>query len=344
MTVKVRDFNGAERVTSDLLVMTGDGKGVVMRREHLRAETRKKAEAATPKLETRKTKGEKKDRKRMAAVAAVYAVGPHVRTAEDVVDGLRRVRLVRDPTKPKPPRPEAKRVWASIVDDMAAVVAQMFDEAERRDPLRRKRWMFVADGDPNLERAVRNEAKRRGVKVLLVLDFIHALEYLWKAGHALYAEGSRELEDWVLDRLTAILHGKVSNVVAGMRRSATKRGLAKKAREPIDIAARYLLKRTGMMRYDQLLALGAPIASGVIEGTCRGLVNDRLDLTGARWSVAGAEAILRLRAIIRSGDWDEYWGFHITSERDRNHDSRHADNRPPTVEIPRKFGHLRRVK
>jgi hypothetical protein len=166
---------------------------------------------------------------------------------------------------------------------------------------------MVMDGDPKLEQAARREAKRRGVKLTLVLDFIHALEYLWRAGHALHAEGSPELETWVLDRLTALLHGNVSNVAAGMRRSATRRGLSASARAPIDRAANYFLKRKSMMRYHDLLALGAPIASGVVEGTCRSLVNDRLDITGARWSVSGAEAVLRLRAILRSADWDEYW-------------------------------------
>lgn len=334
----------AAKPTSGLLVMTADGKGVVMRPEHLRPATREKTQGAAPKLESRNTKGQKKNRKRMAAVAAVYTIGPHVRTAQDVVDGLRRVKLVRDPDQPKPPRPEFKRVWATVVHDMGTVIGQMFDEAERRDPLHEKRWLFIADGDPKLERAVRKEAKQRRVKVKLVLDFIHALEYLWSAGHVLFAEGSQELENWVLERLTAILHGNVSNVVAGMRRSATKRGLGAKERKPIDTAAKYLLQRKRMMRYDELLALGTPIASGVIEGTCRSLVNDRLDLTGARWSVAGAEAILRLRAIIRSGDWDAYWLFHTDSERDRNHHSRYAGGQPPPVEIPKTSSRLKRVK
>ncbi|MBM3495812.1 MAG: ISKra4 family transposase, partial [Armatimonadetes bacterium] len=137
----------AVEATSDLLVMTCDGKGVVMRHEHLRPETRQKAEASTPKLESRKTKGEKNNRKRMAAVAAVYTVAPHLRTAKEVVDGLRRVKAV---DRRRPPRPEFKRVWASIVDDMTTVIEQMFDEAERRDPLRQKRWFFVADGDVKL--------------------------------------------------------------------------------------------------------------------------------------------------------------------------------------------------
>jgi hypothetical protein len=334
----------AVEATSDLLVLTADQKGIVMRHEHLRPETREKAATSRPKLESRHTRGEKPNRKRMATVAAVYTVAPHLRSAEDVVAGLRHLKPVPDARKPRPPRPEFKRVWASVEADLPDVIGQLFDEAERRDPLRSKRWLMVVDGDRKLEKAARREAKQRGVKLTLVLDFIHALEYLWCAGHALFTEGTPELEAWVLDRLTALLHGKVSSVAAGMRRSATLRGLSSSARAPIDRAANYFLKRKSMMRYDELLVLGAPIASGVIEGTCRSLVNDRLDITGARWSVRGAEAVLRLRAILRSGDWQEYWRFHIFAEHDRNHASRYAGNTPPDVEIPRKHGHLRRVK
>ena len=99
-----------------------------------------------------------------------------------------------------------------------------------------------------------------------------------------------------------------------------------------------------MMRYDQLLALGTPIASGVIEGTCRSLINDRLDVTGARWSLAGAEAVLRLRAIVRSGGSNEYWDFHTHAEYERYHRVRYADGRVPAVDIPRRHPRLRVVK
>lgn len=334
----------ATEPTSELLVLTADQKGVVMRREHLRPGTREKAETSRPKLESRHTKGEKPNRKRMATVAAVYTVAPHLRSVDAIVAGLRHIKLAPDTRTPRPPRPESKRVWASVEASLPVVITQLFDEAERRDPLHRKKWLMVLDGDPKLEQAARREAKRRKVKLTLVLDFIHALEYLWRAGHALHAEGSTELETWVLDRLTSLLQGNVSSVAAGMRRSATKRGLAASVRAPIDRAANYFLKRKSMMRYHELLALGAPIASGVIEGTCRSLVNDRLDITGARWSVEGAEAVLRLRAILRSGDWNDYWGFHTHAEHDRNHASRYADDSVPDVASPCKLALLRGVR
>ena len=331
------------KVTSDILVLTADQKGVVMRKESLRDATRERAESATHDLASRLTKGEKRDCKRMATVAAVYTVAPHVRTGAEVVAGLRRLKAVPAVDRPKPPRPEFKRVWASVADDMPEVIAEMFADAFRRDPDRSKRWLVLVDGCPRLERAVRAEAKRLGVEVTLVLDFIHALEYLWRAGHALEKEGSKELEAWVLDRLELLLAGKAADVAAGMRRSATLRELTAKQRMPIDKSADYLLKRKDMMQYDHLLKIGAPIASGVIEGTCRSLVNDRLDLTGARWSTPGAEAVLRLRAVIRSGDWDAYWTFHTGVEYQNNHASTYARCEPPAVALPKIGRHLRSV-
>ena len=335
-----RGFQGVS--SSDMLIGSVDQKGIVMLCKFLLPATKKKADAAKPKLESRLTKGENHDRKRMSTVAAVYTIAPHVRSADDVISGLRHLQ-VAGPRIARP-RPESKRVWASVELSLSDVVLQLFDEFDRRDPQRSKNWIIVVDGDKKLERSIRKEAKSRGAKVTLVLDFIHALEYLWRAGHALCEEATPELEAWVLDRLKLLLEGKVSTVVAGMRRSATFRSMSAEQRKPIEKAANYLLKRKHMMLYPEMLALGAPIASGVIEGTCRSLVNDRMDLTGARWSVLGAEAVLRLRSILRSGDWDEYWSFHTAREYSRNHASLYANGQPPAVEIPRRLGQLRRIR
>jgi hypothetical protein len=62
---------------------------------------------------------------------------------------------------------------------------------------------------------------------------------------------------------------------------------------------------------------------GVIEGACRYLVADRMDITGARWGLDGAEAVLKLRALRANGDCDDYWSFHLAQERSRVHESRY---------------------
>ena len=97
----------------------------------------------------------------------------------------------------------------------------------------------------------------------------------------------------------------------------TKRKLEK--RKAMDKCADYLRKNRSRLRYDVALTEGLPIASGVIEGACRHLINDRMDITGARWSLQGAEAILKLRSINSSGDWDEYWKYHRSRSGNRNY-------------------------
>lgn len=328
--------------TSALLALSFDQKGVVMRKEDLSKATRKASETKKSKLDTRTSKGEvKRGHKRMATVAAVYTVAPFVRTGEDVIAGLKHI---RDATQKPRPRPEFKRVWASLTQTPQQVIADAFAEALKRDPERKKRWLVLVDGCPKLERWVLAEAKRVGAQVTLVLDFIHALEYLWRAAHAFFDEGTPAIEAWVMERLALMLQGKISSVVAGMTRMATVRKLTKQARAPVDKAAKYFLKRKNMMRYGELLALGAPIASGIIEGACRHLINDRLDLTGARWRLPSAEAVLRLRSMLSSGDFDTYWQFHEHEEARRNHASRYADGKVPEVKMPRGKRHLRVVR
>ena len=212
------------------------------------------------------------------------------------------------------------------------------------DPEHKRPWLVLVDGDKKLETAIRKTARVRGAEVNLVLDAIHALQYLWAAGHKLCDEGTPELEKWVLERFERLLDGKASDVAAGMRRSATKRGLSAQARAPIDTAAKYFLQRKNLMHYDLLLEAGTPIATGVIEGTCRTLINDRLDITGARWSLKGAEAILKLRALIQSADFDAYWAFHTDREHHRNHASRYADEKPPELALRGSKTRLRLVK
>jgi hypothetical protein len=313
----------------DLLVMSLDGKGIVMRPEDLREATRKAAESAQHKLDRRLSRGEKKDRKRMATVAAVYDLTPQARRPEDV---LAELRPVRDVSQPRP-RARNKRVWARVEKSAEEVTEDVFEEARHRDPECRHRWVVLVDGDRHQIRRVRAEARRRGMSrdITLVVDFIHVLEYLWGAAWCFFEEGDKEAERWVTERAFAVLQGHSSDVAAGIRRSATKRELPADRRKGADACADYLLAKRSMLRYDRYLRQGLPIATGVIEGACRHLIVDRLDITGARWSVRGAEAILRLRSLRSSGDFDDYWRFHLDAEHQRHHASRYAGK--PTLRV-----------
>lgn len=310
---------------ASLLILTTDGKGIVMRKGDLRPATKKKAEAQKHKLDGRLSQGEKRNSKRMATVASVYNIEPWVRSAEDFKRDLSGQPSNSSAVRPKP---LAKGVWASVEKDPERVVEEMFDEALRRDPDKKKTWVVLVDGDPRQINRIEHRAEALGINVTIVCDIIHVVEYLWKAAWAFFDKGDPEAERWVNERFISILEGKSSLVAAGIRRSATNRKFKKDAREAIDTCADYLLNKSPYLHYNEYLDLGFPIATGVIEGACRHLIKDRMDLTGARWSLAGAEAVLRLRPLKSSGDFQEYWKFHEAQEFERNHKSKY---RRPSV-------------
>jgi hypothetical protein len=317
---------GEGKGAGSVLAISVDGKGVTMRTQDLREQTRKAAEARTHKMGTRLSKGEKKNAKRMATVAAVYTIAPFVRTPEE---------LVGDSSCPHPgpprPRPEQKRVWASLEKEPEQVIEEALAEARHRDPTDKKTWVALVDGNKSQIGILKRLAKKNGLDLTIIVDMIHVIEYLWDAARVFHPAPGPELENWVRHRLLETLRGKAGLTAGGMRRSATLRGLSVKAREPVDACARYLSNHSPYLRYDHYLANGFPVATGVIEGACRHLVKDRMAVTGARWSLNGAEAVLRLRALRSSRDFDEYWTFHEAREYERNHQALYAGGIvPPT--------------
>jgi hypothetical protein len=322
VTVKVaQDFDDFyaqraidRRVASDeLLVITTDGKGIVMHPSDLREATAKAAQKAkdSPSKRTRLSPGQKRQRKRMATVASVYHVPRYPRQADDIIGDQ------RDP--PVRPAISDKRVWASVEQDAKTVINSAFVEALTRDPDHQREWVVLVDGELHQLATLKAMARKQDVTVTIVLDFIHVLEYVWKAAFCFFSAGSEEAETWVQERALRILQGKASDVAAGIRRSATLQNLDTKTRENVDKCADYLLKNRQYLFYDEYLDRGYPIASGVIEGACRHLVNDRMEITGARWRLDRAEAVLRIRALRASDDFEAYWEFHKLQEFKRNH-------------------------
>ena len=310
-----------------LIIMTFDGSGIVMRPEGLRAATRKKAEksqrktAAETSANGRPAPGDEPNRKRMAEVAAVYSLEIVPRTPDDVLRELR-----RSGPRQKRPKAENKRVWASLERSILEVVDDAFYEALLRDDATARRWAALVDGNAEQICAIETMANNVGVTVTIVVDFIHVLGYLWKAAKALNGEvAAGIIEKWVSERADRVLRGGVSQVAAGMRRSATNAKLDGKRRAEVDKCANYLLNHKAYLKYDEYLRDGLPIATGVIEGACRSLVKDRMDITGARWGLPGAEAVLKLRSLRASDDFDDYVSYHERRELERNHLCRYAE-------------------
>lgn len=297
----------------EIFVQTADGKGVPIRRPA----------DAPPIMDHQHRTGPKPDRKKMATVGAVYSINRLVRTPEEVVESL-----FRDPRQPRPktprPHPCHKQMRAMLdhvdmygdeVDGRVAVFAWMSEQMAGRHAGGDKPIVCIMDGEQPLWN-MRN-VFQEDVPMIDILDLLHVTPRLWDAATLFHPKGSRAAEKFVRDRVTRILHGDVSGVVRGLKRMGTTNGVRGNIRTKLRKICGYLEKNRHRMRYDQYLACGYPIASGVIEGACRHVVKDRLERTGMNWSIPGAEAMLELRCIYLTEQWDAFNEFRITRETQR---------------------------
>lgn len=211
-----------------LLVLTSDGKGVLVRTQDLRPATRKRAAQHTAKQGGDMDKVQRLHARRIATVASAYEVARFARTPEDIVDNF-------FPTRDRPslprPVPKAKRLWASLKQSSDAVIRELFENALRRDPEQKKEWVVLVDGDPHQIKRFRRLAQTFHVQLTIICDIVHVLGYLWKAAAVLQEDD--QTAAWVRDKLHRILLGKSSYVAAGMRRSATCRHLTTAVRDPL---------------------------------------------------------------------------------------------------------------
>jgi hypothetical protein len=268
--------------------------------------------------------GEKKGCKRMAETGCVFDVVPPdgpPRTPEQVM-GL------APAAAGDGPRSVNRWYTCDITVSRAETIGTLLVQAGRRDPGHARPWIALVDGDNHQIDVLRAGAARQDVTITIVIDFIHVLEYLWKAAWCFHPPRDPAMEDWVTAQGLDILHGRAAAVIARITQLAAGHPPrpggehAKIIRKTLH----YLAAKQPYMDYPAALAAGWPIATGVIEGACRHLVQDRMGITGARWGLQGAQSMLWLRAIAASGDHDAYWDWHITQEHQRNHLSRYQDS------------------
>lgn len=303
----------------EILVESADGKGVPIRH----------AADAPPIRDHVHRRGPKPDRKRMATIGAVYSVDRFVRTPEQVLEAL-----FHDPQTPRPddlperPRPQHKRTYARLDDDPSVPKAQRVNgqaatfgwlDQQVRSRLARRRKpidvVCIMDGQPSLWDT--KATFQADLKTVEILDLLHVTSRLWKAAHLFHPRDLDAAEAFVREQTLLILRGKVKSVIHSLRSRATRRGLAAAARQSLAVICQYFAKNRERMRYHEYLQKGYPIASGVIEGACRHVVKDRLERTGMSWTRPGAQAVLHLRAIATSDQWEEYLTYRLQHENQR---------------------------
>jgi hypothetical protein len=296
----------------EIVVSSADGKGVVMRRQE--------GDKAPP---AHRTKGDKASRKEMAIVGAVYTVDRHARTAQDVVAAL--FGDQRGDAQPPRPKPCHKQTMASLASTDAAgthsgiekTYEWMLEEIWARNRGFGKEMVHLCDGQETLWEARQRHLPQRNTTN--ILDLLHVTPRLWRAAHLFHREKSQEAEQFVRERVLKVLEGKVELVIRGLRQMGTKRQLKGSKKATLTEDCNFLENNRERMRYDEYLAKGYPIASGVIEGACRHLVKDRMERAGMHWTRLGAQAMLDVRSIHINGDWDQYQTYRIERETARQY-------------------------
>ena len=300
-----------EASEGELLVVSFDGKGVPMI----------KAEAV--KLKAKLGSGEKRQKKKEALVGVSYTVAPKPRSPEALAELLvepeaARARRRRADTRDDTPRAQQVRRVASLVRTKQEVMELVKADAERRDPQHRKPLVVLLDGALGLWRLA-TKLFEEWRHVTFVLDIMHVVGYLWSAANALFGEQSKAGKHWLQQKLTEILRGRVGYVIGGLRQILTKQRRRQSVRQTLAKVITFLHNHRRWMKYDQYLAMGLPVGTGVVESACGSVVKHRMEGEGKRWSLQGAEAILTLRSLKKSHDNDlrDYWRFHARQMRAR---------------------------
>ncbi len=306
------------------LLASGDGKGVRI----LGA----RDPEAEPDPKPRRGKGEKRGTKKEAVVTAAATFDPEPREPQELVDTIMRGRTVaererrrqerrqrREEGLPEPRLPHNVHARATLQGKDKAF-QDLAHQLCRRDPSGLKPLVILLDGDPVLEQRIRAALRQEQVDNpvdAVIADLWHVMEYVWEVGTALHGETGAQRVSWVEDKLRALLRGDVGRVIGGFKQRLTKGGVTDKQAAALTKTITYFTNHRHMMAYDEYLAKGYPVATGLIEGLCNSLVNNRMEQSGMRWSLEGAEAMLKQRAVKKNGDWDNFWSYRIDAERQR---------------------------
>ena len=310
------------RHEGELMVLTGDGKGVPLVKEDAQQ---------VPVFEE---KSQRPGNRRMATLACTYTVDRHVRTPEQIVAALMHDATV-DPPADRP-EPCFKRYFGSFAqpagDDADAVpsaygaFAWIADEAAKRwrrgQPVirlmdgQKSQWDAADVCLAELRQTMQAHDPQQ--EFVDIADVIHVSHYVWRGAKVLY-QHSEQREAFVEDRLLRILQGDVRGVVTGLRRMATQSGLEGEGLKEMTSVCNYLENNAERLRYDEYLRAGYPIASGVIEGACRHIIKDRMEQGGMRWTLPGAKAMLHVRAVCASSEWASFHSWRQSENRKTTH-------------------------
>lgn len=281
-----------------ILVVQADGKGVPMVQP---------SPAAPP---VRLGKGQKRGKKKEAVVTGLYTIAPYRRTPQEIVAAL-----LQDPDGPQAsarPAPVAKELHATL-EGKTVAIRQLVERVAPREGPQIQHRVALTDGAEALQQQLVTHLPQH----TLVLDILHATTYLWDTANALLGETHPHRTAWVRHYLEPLVAGQTEAVITTLEAEANDPMWTAIQRQAVRRTVGYYRRNRPYMRYNEYLAQGWPIGTGVIEGACRHLVKDRMEQSGMRWTKAGAQAVLDLRTVRINEHWDRYWQFHRQQQHHR---------------------------
>ena len=307
------------------LAVSCDGKGIRLVKSEREGDDYK---VETPKA--RRSKGEKRGKKKEAIVSAAYTFNPGTRTPEDIVkallheyssEELKQTRAERRKSSrgiTALPRMALNKHLRATMYGKDRAMDLLMKHLSKRDAQGSKPLIILIDGDPALEAAFNRALKEYDFENRVdatILDIIHVCEYVWEAGTAIYGEKGNDRLFWVRSKLFEILEGKVGYIVGGLKQIIQKRNLSKSKKETLQKVITYFINHKHMIKYDEYLAKGFPIGTGVIEGACGTLVKNRMERSGMRWKRTGAQAMLDTRSVKINGNWNDFMYNYIENQK-----------------------------
>jgi hypothetical protein len=300
-----------------VMVCSADGKGVPIRRRGEASAEKNLNPLYCPEKE------EKAGQKKVSLVGTAYTVDPYIRTPEQVLEALFRDCEEDSESPSSRPKPRFKRIRASLLRDAAdtskpsyeEIFGWLAQEVKSRNPDGSKPVVSIMDGQESLWNGLHEYFP--DVNIIEILDLLHVCLYVWNAAHLFYEKKSHAASRFAKQTLLRLLRGEVEGVIRGLRWKGTHKKLSKKRRKELERICGYFENNRHRMAYHEYLQAGYPIASGVIEGACRHVVKDRMERSGMRWILDGAQAMLGLRCIHLSGSWEAFTRFRIKRETER---------------------------
>lgn len=190
---------------------------------------------------------------------------------------------------------------AAVLGNIDDLSERMWLEALKQGITQAPQVVWLSDGGRGFWRLFDERFHAHAVGVL---DFYHAAQNIW-SGVKVWLDGrTNHAKSWFSDARHRLRHGQANAVLDDIQAALSLDGLPDSAHQALTRLYNYLDKHREHIEYDKMKALGLPIGSGLVESTCKWLIQQRFKGVGMRWSEDGFNHLLHLRLAWVNGRFD----------------------------------------